>query len=130
MQGQNALLLHALGWDELDVGPRGGFTDRRGIGRVVLLSLLHERLDGFGCNQLHRMTKTSEYAGPVMGSATGLHHDRAGRLLLKKRDQLAPAQLPLDLRLSSLVHAWIWKTDFAVSRPIMVMLIVGGSLHC
>src|SRR5271156_3139691 len=40
-----------------------------------------------------------------MGSATGLHHDRAGRLLLKKRDQLAPAQLPLDLRLSSLVHA-------------------------
>lgn len=38
MQGQNALLLHALGWDELDVGPRGGFTDRRGIGRVVLLS--------------------------------------------------------------------------------------------
>ncbi len=24
--------------------------------------------------------------------------------------------------------AWTWKNDLAVSRPIMVMLIVGGSL--
>jgi len=40
-----------------------------------------------------------------MGSATGLHHDRARLLLLKEEDQLTPAQLPLDLRLSSLVHA-------------------------
>jgi hypothetical protein len=52
MQGQDALLLHVLGRNELHVGPRGGHADRRGIGRIVLLSLLHEGFDGFGGNHL------------------------------------------------------------------------------
>ena len=105
MQGQDALLLYGLGRDELSIGSGGGFADRCGIGRIVLLTLLHEGFDGFGCNQFHRVTEAGEYARPVMRSATGLHHHRAAFLFLEERDQLAPAQFPLDLHLSSLVHA-------------------------
>ena len=86
MQGQDALLPHVLGWHELYAGPGGGLTDRRGIGSIVLLALLHERFDRFGCDQLHCMAEAGEYARPVMGGATGLQHDCAALLFLEERD--------------------------------------------
>src|SRR3954453_23614072 len=61
--------------------------------------------DRFGGNQLHRMTKASQNAGPVMRGATGLHHHRATFLLLEECDQVAPAHLALEFHLSSHVHA-------------------------
>jgi hypothetical protein len=67
MQGQDALLLNVLGWYELHVGPRGGFADRGGIGRVVLLSLLHEGFDRLGRDQLHVVSESGEHARPMMG---------------------------------------------------------------
>jgi hypothetical protein len=105
MQGQDALLLDVLGWNEFHVGPRRGLADRRGIGRAVLLSLLHERFDRFGGNQFHRVTEAGEHTGPMVGSATSLRHDRSAFLFLEERDQLAPAQFKLDLHLSRLVRA-------------------------
>ena len=103
MQGQDALLLHVLGWHELHAGPRGGIADRRRIGRIVLLSLLHEGFDRFGGNQFHRVTEAGQQPRPVMGGATSLHHDRAALLFIEERDQLAPAQFAPDLHLSGLV---------------------------
>ena len=66
-------------------------TDRRRIGGIVLLALLHERPDRLGRDQLHLVPKAGQHAGPVMRRTARLHDDRAGLLLLEERDQLAPA---------------------------------------
>jgi hypothetical protein len=105
MQGQDALLLHALGRHELHVGPGRGFTDRSGICGIVLLSLLYKGLHRFGRDQLHAVPEAGQHAGPVVGGATSFHDDRTSRLLLKERDQIVPSQLPSDLRSSGFVHA-------------------------
>jgi hypothetical protein len=63
-----------------------------------------------------------------MRRAARLHDDDAGLLLLEERDQVVPLQLALHLQLSGLVNGVTWKTDLAVSRPIMVIPIAGGSL--
>src|SRR3954471_11918711 len=63
----------------------------------------------------------------MMGGAASLHHDRATFLLFEERDQLAPAQLRPSSTFPVSFTPWIWKTDLAVSRPIMLMLIAGGS---
>ena len=61
-------------------------------------------------------------------------HQPDGAML---QDGPEPGADPAVLRNFRLISAfpasftpWIWKTDLAVSRPIMVMLIVGGSLRC
>jgi hypothetical protein len=86
MQGQHALLLHGLGRHELGIGPGSGFADRCGVGRIVLLALLHERFDRFGGNQFYCVTEAGEHPRPVMRGATGLHHHRATFLFLEERD--------------------------------------------
>lgn len=97
------------------------------IGGIVLLTLLHEWPDGLGCQQFHVVLEADQHAGLMMRRAACLHDDRAGLLRLEERHQLAPPQLAPDLSLSELVHG-MDKTDLAVSRRIIVTLIVGGSL--
>ena len=46
---------------------------------------------------------------------------------IKERDQPALAQFALELSFPVSFTPWIWKTNLAVSRPIMVMLTVDGS---
>src|SRR4051795_4446819 len=69
------------------------------------LPFLTKGLTASGANQLHRMTKATENARPVMRGTTGLHHHRATFLLLEECNQVAPAQLALELYLSGLVDA-------------------------
>jgi hypothetical protein len=104
MQGQDALLLQALGWYERHVWPGRGLADCGDVGGVVLLALLDERPDRLGRDQLHGMSKAGQHARPVMSGAARLHHDRASCLIFKEGDQLAPTQLALDLCLAGFVH--------------------------
>ena len=62
---------------KLHVGPGCGRAECRRIGGIVLLALLHERLDRLGRDQLHVMSKAGQHAGPMMCRAARLHDDRA-----------------------------------------------------
>ena len=93
MQGQDPLVLHALRWHELHVGPR---RRRRRVPphqQIVLLPLFHERFDCFGRDQLHLVSKPGQYSGPVMCRTARLYDDRTGLLLLEERDKLAPLSM-------------------------------------
>jgi hypothetical protein len=105
MQGKDALLLQALHGDELRVGPGRGGADRRGIGRVVLLAPLDERLRRLGRDQLHLVAEPAQHASPVMGRTAGLHDHGAARLSLEEGDQLVAPQLALELDLAPRVDA-------------------------
>src|SRR4028118_952532 len=58
-------------------------ADRLGISGIVLLAL-HERLHVSRRDQPDRMPERADLAGPMMGTAAGLHGDRAGWLGCKE----------------------------------------------
>ncbi len=89
MQSQDALLLEALDRHEPHVRPGSGLADRRRVCCVVLLALLHKGPDRLRRDQLHLVSKPGQHARLMMRRAARLHDDRAGLLLVEKRDQLA-----------------------------------------
>jgi len=105
VQRQRALLFQALHRHELHLRAARGLAQRRGVGRVVLAALLHERADGLGRDQLHRVAEAGQHTPPVVRGPARLQHHGARGLRLEEPDQLAPAQLAPDFGLSGLVHA-------------------------
>src|ERR1700674_2513302 len=102
-------------------------AERCRIGWVVLLALFHEGSDCLRCDQFHLVSKTGQDPCPVMRCTARLHGDDAPLLLLEERDQFTPSQLAPDLHLSGLIHAVHLEDGLGGVRPIMVMLIAGGS---
>lgn len=74
MQRQDRLLLDGLDRHEAHVRSRGGFADRLGVGRVVLVRL-HVRLDELRCNQPNRVSHALELTSPVVRAGLSLHAD-------------------------------------------------------
>jgi hypothetical protein len=56
-----------------------------------------------------------------------LDANQAGRQLLKERNYLAPLQLTTDDYLAPSANAWTWKTDLAISKPIVVIVCMARS---
>ena len=70
----------------------GGFGDRLGIRRVVLMPL-HKRLDVDRRNQPYLVAELADLAAPVMRARARLHRHRAIRLRGNEVQELRPAQL-------------------------------------
>ena len=92
MDGLEILLLDALDGDETHGGPLRRLGDRFGIGGVVLVGL-DEGFDELGGDQLHFVAIRLEAAGPVVGTATGLHGDPARGPIGQLLRQLGPTDL-------------------------------------
>src|SRR5215210_4099363 len=105
MQGQDALLLHALHGHELRAGQGRGGADRRCVSRVVLLAPLQEWLDCLRSDQLHLVAETTQHTSPVMCRTACLDDHGAALLLLEEGDQLAATELALELDLATRVDA-------------------------
>jgi len=96
------LRLFALHGHEAHRRPLRRFTDRLGIGRIVLLPL-DEGLDVGRRDEPHVMAQLADLAAPVVRAAAGFHRNDAARHLAKERQHLIPPQLLAQHRLARLV---------------------------
>lgn len=89
MLGLHVLLLGRLNRYETHVPAAHLLTDRLGVVDIVLLAF-HVRLDELRAGQPHLVTVPRELARPGMGTAAGLHADKAPwqlHILLQVRTQ-------------------------------------------
>jgi hypothetical protein len=125
MQRKDALLIQRLDRDKPHVRPTDGFTDRLGIGRIGLVPF-YIWLDVLRWDQSHGMAETGELACPVVCGGAGLQPDQTRTQLSKIRHQLVSKSRRRSTALPASSTPWIWKTDFARSRPIVTMVDMGA----
>lgn len=84
-------MVDALDRNKAHAGPPNGFTDSRGISRVVLALLARQAIGGdeLGCHQPHRMAVGLEQARPVVRARACFHADQARRQRCNELQQLA-----------------------------------------
>src|SRR5215469_5000288 len=105
------LLLFGLDRNKAHARPLGRFTDRLGIGDIILLPL-DERLDVGRRDQAHMMAQLTDLTRPIMRAGAGLHrHDAPGLRgeeteKLRASDPLAKEHMPGTIRSMHLKHVF------------------------
>lgn len=104
VQGQHALLLDILDRHKAHARARDGFTDGLGIGRIVFVGL-DVGLDELWRHQAHGVAHALELAGPVVGTAAGLHANQAGGQIDKETRHLLALERFVEHGLAMLINA-------------------------
>jgi hypothetical protein len=120
MKHQATLLLRRFGGHEPHVGPGDRLTNRFCVCHVILLPF-DVGLNVSRRHQSYGMAKRLQLARPMMRRGASLDANQAWRQLLEERQHVAmttwpPASTP-----------WTWKTDSAMSKPIVVTVCMARS---
>ena len=117
MEHQAALLLGSLGCNEPHIGPGDCLADGLCVGGVILVAF-DVRLHVGRWHPSHGVAKCLELARPMMRRGASLDANQAWWQLLEEHQDGAALQASTP---------WTWKTDFAMSRPIVVTVCMTGS---
>ena len=123
MNNSGGLLFHRPDWNEAHRGAADRFADRGGVGGIGLVTA-KVSLDVGRWDQADIVAKPGEFAGPVMGGATGFHADKAGRQFGEPFQQLGPAQRPVKHHLFLSIHGMDLENTFGE-----VKADTGNSMH-
>src|SRR6516165_2092708 len=121
MEHQATLLLSCLGRHEAHISPGHRLAYGFSVCGVVLMPL-DVRLHIGWRHQPHGMAKGLQLTRPMMCGSTGFNPDHARRQLLEECQHIASLDLAAHGQLAIRIGApWTWKTDFAISRPIVAI---------
>ena len=129
MQSQAGLLLRRFNRHEAHSGPLHGLANRFGISRVVLLAF-DIRLHVDRRHKFHVMPERRELPRPIMGGGASFDANQARRHLHKKWQNTIALQLLPDNHFACRINAVTWKTDFAMSRPMVVTVFMWLPPNC
>src|ERR1019366_8807342 len=126
VQPQQCLLFGVLDRNKPHVRSADRLANGLGIRRIMFIGL-HVRLDKLRRNELHRMPKRREPAGPEMRTATGLHSNQAGRQLGEKCYDLRALQLLAHPNLASRIDPVHLENSLCQIKPNLRSLHRGRS---
>jgi len=126
MQHQARLLLLRLRRHKSHRRPRDRLADCGSVVGIVLAAL-NVGLHVARRHQPHRVPECLKPAAPIMCGRTCLNADEAGRQRREELQQLRSADALPDHYRATGVHAVNLKTDFAISRPIVLTSPMDGA---
>jgi hypothetical protein len=118
MKHQAALLLGRLCWDEPHVGAGNGFANRFCVSHVVLMpaALIARYGQAPGARVTNGETRRKLLCQPDRKAASEKNANTWLRFNWRRISTWPPASTP-----------WIWKTDLAMSKPIVVIVCMARS---
>jgi hypothetical protein len=125
------LLLCRLRRNEPHLRLARGDYDGLGISRVVFL-MLDEGTYVLRRDEFDFMAKRFHFPCPVIGAATSLEHDDAGRLLQYEPPELLPCQLLAELYLPDhrILHLAVFLAQWLSTPPSWhISMSSGGGIH-
>lgn len=91
MRGLEILLFNRLGWYEAHIGASDSHANSLSVVKAILVGL-NPRFNKLRADLVHIKAVLYQLTSPVIGAATDIHHNKAGRQVSKKYDKLLPRQ--------------------------------------